>query len=180
MPSARPTPGDTRWFVRDRLGLFIHWGIYSLAARHEWIKQCEEIPDNVYDRYLDYFEPDRYDPDEWASMASDAGMKYLVVTTKHHDGFCLWDSKLTDYKVTNTPCGRDLIGPMVEAFRARDIRVGFYYSLLDWRFPGYFEPGKHRDSAEAMVQQFHAQVRELMTNYGKIDVLWYDLSLIHI
>ena len=189
MPLTRPTPGNTDWFVHDRFGLFIHWGLYALPARHEWIKQYEEIPDDVYDRYLNYFDPDLYDPDEWARIAADAGMKYFVITTKHHDGFCLWDSKLTDYKVTNTPCGRDLIGPMVEAFRARNIRVGFYHSLLDWHHPEFVIDDLHsirnhpdREKLNAgrdqkrYAEYLRGQVRELLTQYGQVDILFTDFS----
>ena len=104
----RQSPGDTGWFVHDRFGLFIHWGLYALPARHEWVMQKEEIPVRDYERYMDYFDPDLYDPDRWAEAAAGAGMKYFVATTKHHDGFCLWDSALTGYKATNAPAGRDL------------------------------------------------------------------------
>src|SRR3954454_18281026 len=131
------TPGDTSWFTHDRFGLFIHWGLYGLPARHEWVKQIEEIPDDQYDRYFRAFDPDLYDPDRWAEAAANAGMKYFVVTTKHHDGFCLWDSRLTDYKAPNTPAKRDLIQPMVQAFRAKGIRVGLYHSLIDWHHPQF-------------------------------------------
>ena len=99
------TVGNTDWFVHDRFGLFIHWGTYALAARHEWVKNRERIPDSVYQKYFDHFDPDLYDPVEWAQAAKHAGMKYFVITTKHHEGFCLWDSKLTDYKAPNTPAG---------------------------------------------------------------------------
>ena len=189
MHSTRPTPGNTEWFVRDRFGLYIHWGVYALPARHEWIKQYEEIPDEVYDRYLAHFDPDLYDPDAWARVAAEAGMKYFVITTKHHDGFCLWDSKLTDYKVTNTPYGRDLIGPMVEAFRARDIRIGLYHSLIDWHHPDFAIDELHvmrnhpdRDKLNAgrdqkrYAEYLRGQVRELLTQFGKIDILFTDYS----
>ena len=189
MLKPRPTPGDTSWFVHDRFGLFIHWGIYALAARHEWVKQYEEIPGDVYDRYTKYFDPDLYDPDAWARVASEAGMKYFVITTKHHDGFCLWDSALTDYKATNTPCGRDLIKPMVDAFRARDMRVGLYHSLIDWHHPDFTIDDLHsmrnhpdRDKLNAERDQtkyaeyLHGQVRELLTRFGKIDILFTDFS----
>src|SRR5688500_10398640 len=104
-PQPAPTAGDTAWFVHDRFGLFIHWGIYALPARHEWVKNREKIPDEQYQRYFDRFDPDLYDPREWARLAKQAGMQYFVVTTKHHDGFCLWDTDLTNYKATNTPAG---------------------------------------------------------------------------
>ena len=132
------TPGDTAWFTRDRFGLFIHWGLYSLGARHEWLKSREQIDDAVYDdKYFKHFDPDLYDPALWAKAAGGAGMKYFVVTTKHHEGFCLWDSKLTDYKSTKTPAGRDLLRPMVDAFAGEGLRTGFYHSLIDWLHPSY-------------------------------------------
>ncbi|HXG24026.1 MAG TPA: alpha-L-fucosidase, partial [Chthonomonadales bacterium] len=184
-----PTPGDTSWFVHDRFGLFIHWGIYALPARHEWVKQREEIPDEVYDKYFKRFDPDLYDPDQWAQAASNAGMKYFVVTTKHHDGFCLWDSALTDYKAPNTPAGRDLLRPMVEAFRRHNMRVGFYHSLIDWHHPHFVIDDIHpmrnhpdRTKLNANRQQskyieyLHGQVRELLTQYGHIDIMWFDFS----
>ena len=117
-----PTAGDTSWFTHDRFGMFIHWGTYTLAARHEWVKQRERIRDEDYQKYFDHFDPDLYDPKVWAQEAANAGMKYFVITTKHHEGFCLWDSALTDYKATKTPCGKDLLHPMVDAFRAQDLQ----------------------------------------------------------
>src|ERR1700760_1497325 len=97
-----------QWMKDARFGLFIHWGLYSVAARHEWVKQRERLDDAAYQPYFDHFDPDRYDPAAWARMAREAGMKYAVLTTKHHEGFCLWDTALTDYKAPNTPAGRDL------------------------------------------------------------------------
>jgi alpha-L-fucosidase len=111
-PLPQAEAADTSWFVHDRFGLFIHWGIYALPARHEWIKNRERISDADYQRYFDHFDPDLYDPALWAREANNAGMRYVVVTTKHHDGFCLWDSALTDYKATNTPARRDLLRPI--------------------------------------------------------------------
>ena len=127
----RPTPGDTDWFVHDRFGLFIHWGLYALPARHEWVRNYEETSEEDYQAYFERFVPDLYDPRLWARAASAAGMRYFVVTTKHHEGFCLWDSALTDYKATRTPYQRDVLKPMVEAFREQGMRVGFYHSLID-------------------------------------------------
>ena len=105
----RKTPGDTAWFTHDRFGMFIHFGLYAMPARHEWVKNHEEIPEEKYDLYFRHFDPDLFDPADWARQAKAAGMKYAVLTTKHHEGFCLFDSKYTDYKSTNTPCGRDLV-----------------------------------------------------------------------
>jgi alpha-L-fucosidase len=188
-PVPDPTRGDTSWFTEARFGLFIHWGLYSLAARHEWVKNRERIPDADYEQYFRHFDPDLYDPALWADAASDAGMKYFVVTTKHHDGFCLWDTALTDYKAPNTPAARDVLRPMVEAFRAREMRVGFYHSLLDWHHPEYPVDANHpmRDNAEYIAAArdrdiakyrayLHEQTRELLTGYGAIDILWYDFS----
>jgi len=151
-PTVRKTQGDSGWFTQARFGMFIHWGLYALAARHEWVMHNERIPVEEYERrYFKHFDPDLYDPTLWAKAAAEAGMKYFVATTKHHEGFCLWDSKYTDYKATRTPAGRDLLTPMVEAFRARDLRVGFYHSLLDWHHPHYvLDPhiGPYRDSKD--------------------------------
>lgn len=186
------TTVNTEWFVRERLGLFIHWGIYALPARHEWVKHRERMTDEEYQKYFDHFYPDLYNPRKWAQEAKNAGMKYLVVTTKHHDGFCLWDSALTDYKVTNTPWGKDVLHPMVEAFRAEGFKVGFYHSLIDWHHPefpidglhprrddiAFRESQKHRDMSK-YVEYLHGQVRELLTQFGKIDIMWFDFSYSH-
>jgi alpha-L-fucosidase len=185
----KPSRGNTEWFVHDRFGMFIHWGLYALPARHEWVRSREEITPEDYQPYFDHFNPARYDPREWARTARAAGMRYVVVTSKHHDGFCLWDTKQTDFKATNTPYGKDLIAPLVEAFRAEGLKVGFYYSLIDWNHPHFpidiyhplrnradaHELNKTRDMAVYREYMF-AQVRELLTNYGKIDVMWFDFS----
>lgn len=185
----RKTPGDTAWFRHDRFGMFIHWGLYAMPARHEWIKTREKIPENHYDLYFKYFNPDLFDPKEWARRAKEAGMKYAVFTTKHHEGFCMFDSAYTDYKCTNTPAGRDLTREFVDAFRAEGLRVGFYYSLIDWHHPEFpidmlhprrddpdaFEQSKGRDMSK-YAQYMRDQVTELLTNYGKIDIMWFDFS----
>lgn len=190
VPQTRPTPGDTSWFVKDRFGLFIHWGLYALPARHEWVRHNEEISNENYEKYFKHFDPDLYDPNLWAAAASNAGMKYFVITTKHHEGFALWDSKLTDYKATNTPAGRDLLHPMVDAFRERNMRVGFYHSLIDWYHPqNIIDPhiGPYRNHpdrlkmneprTQALYAEFlRGQVRELLTEFGNIDILWFDFS----
>jgi alpha-L-fucosidase len=187
------TDGDTRWFVHDRFGMFIHWGLYALPARHEWVRNNEKIPNEVYDKkYFSRFDPDLYDPELWAKAAADAGMKYFVVTTKHHEGFCLWDSQFTDYKAPNTPAQRDLLRPMVDAFRGHDLHTGFYYSLIDWHHPDFVvDPhigpyrGLSADDRAAMnkkrrqsryAKYMRDQIRELLTGYGPVDVLWFDFS----
>lgn len=185
----RKTPGDTEWFVHDRFGMFIHFGLYSMPARHEWIKSYEMIPEEKYDTYFKHFNPDLFDAREWAKAAKAAGMKYAVLTTKHHEGFCLFDSAFTDYKITNTPFGRDLVREYVDAFRAEGIKVGFYYSLIDWHHPEFtidrfhprrkdadaYEQSKNRDMKK-YAEYMRNQVRELLTGYGKIDILWFDYS----
>lgn len=185
---AAPSP-DTSWFTHDRFGMFVHWGLYSLAARHEWVKTRERMTDEQYQVYFDHFDPDRYDPAQWARTAKAAGMRYVVLTTKHHDGFCLWDSRLTDYKVTKTPHGRDLVGPFVDACRAEGLKVGFYHSLIDWHHPSFPVDGTHprRDDEEFKAaaadrdireyqEYLHGQVRELLTEYGRVDYLFFDFS----
>ncbi|WP_433440926.1 alpha-L-fucosidase [Nonomuraea sp. CA-141351] len=167
------------WFTEARFGLFVHWGIYAAAARHEWVKSYERLSDEHYRRYFDHFDPDLYDPGVWADEAVNAGMKYLVVTSKHHDGFCLWDSELTDYKAR-----RDLLAPMLDAFRERGLRTGLYYSLLDWHHPEFpndlYHPQRDEDLGDRDVRIYadymHGQVRELLTRYGRIDTMWFDFS----
>lgn len=179
------------WWTHDRFGMFIHWGIYALPARHEWVQHREKISNADYQKYFDHFDPDLYNPKEWAAKAKAAGMKYVVVTTKHHDGFCLWDTKYTDYKVTKTPYGKDLIKPLVDAFRAEGIRIGFYYSLIDWNHPHFTYDRSHppfpvnQDDRKAanegrdmkIYQQYMKnQITELLTQFGAIDELFMDFS----
>jgi len=182
--------GDTQWFVHDRFGMFIHWGLYSMAARREWVRHHEEISDRDYEIYFELFNPDLFNPKEWARAAREAGMKYFVFTTKHHEGFCMWDTKYTDYKITNTSFGRDALREVVDAFRAEGIRVGLYYSLIDWHHPDFVidrtigpyrnagnldELNRGRDM-KRYAQYMRDQVTELLTQYGKVDVMWFDFS----
>jgi alpha-L-fucosidase len=179
------------WWVNDRFGMFIHWGLYALPARHEWVRNREFITNEAYQKYFDQFNPDMYDPRQWARTAKAAGMKYAVITTKHHEGFCLFDSKFTDYKSTKTAYGKDLLKEWVDAFRAEGIRIGFYYSLIDWHHPDFTIDNNHplRTTDKAKLAELnkgrdmnkyraylHDQVRELLTNYGKVDLLWLDFS----
>lgn len=182
-----------QWWTDARFGMFIHWGLYALPARHEWVKNRERLTDEDYQKYFDHFNPDLYDPHEWALQAKAAGMKYVVLTSKHHEGFCMWNSQYTDYKVTNTPIGRDLLKEYVEAFREEGLKVGFYYSLLDWHHPDYTIDSCHPQridngtkeqydelnkgkNMENYRQYMKNQVTELLTNYGKIDIIWFDFS----
>ena len=189
------------WWTHDRFGMFIHFGLYAIPARGEWVKKIETIPEAKYEEYFKTFNPDLFDAALWAKTAKAAGMKYVVLTAKHHEGFCLWNSKFTDYKITNTEFGRDLVKEFVEAFRAEGLRVGFYYSLIDWHHPDFTIDCKHPrrpkwaeewgncgDSDEdypvlnknrnmARYRQYMKnQLRELLTEYGKIDILWADFS----
>jgi alpha-L-fucosidase len=180
-----------KWWTDARFGMFIHWGLYALPARHEWVKNAERLTNDQYQKYFDVFNPDMWDPHEWAKMAKAAGMKYVVLTAKHHEGFCMFDSRFTDYKVTNTPYGKDIVKAYVEAFRAEGLKVGFYYSLLDWHHPDYTIDSNHpqrqtTDSAYAQLNKVRDmgkyreyiknQVRELLTNYGEISIIWFDFS----
>ena len=181
-----------KWFTDARFGMFIHFGAYSLAARHEWVKNYENISDADYAKYSDNFDPDLFDAKAWVQAAKDAGMKYIVLTTKHHEGFCLFDSKYTDYKSTNTPFRRDVVKEFADACHEAGMRCGFYYSLLDWHHPDYTKdywyPGCKGKTVEELaklnkgrdfskyVEYLHNQVREILTNYGKVDILWYDFS----
>jgi alpha-L-fucosidase len=181
------------WWTNDRFGMFIHWGLYALPARHEWVKSHEGLTNEQYQRYFEQFNPDLFEPKKWAKQAKAAGMKYAVLTTKHHEGFCLFDSKFTSYKATNTLAKRDLIKEYVDAFRAEGIKIGFYYSLLDWHHPDYmmddYHPLVKNDKSDAAYERLNKgrdmskyrlymrnQITELLTKYGKIDILWLDFS----
>lgn len=187
------------WWTEARFGMFIHFGLYAIPARQEWVKSLECIPDGDYDRFFEEFNPSRFDARAWARSARDAGMKYAVITTRHHEGFSLFDTKYSDYRITNTPFGRDLVREFVEAFRAEGLRVGFYYSLIDWHHPDFTIDRTHPDRVRAdashgapggpdfsaanagrdmaRYRQFMKdQITELLTGYGKIDILWFDFS----
>lgn len=179
-----PTP-SIDWFRAARFGLFVHFGLYSLAARHEWVRSREAMSQQAYDRYLDHFDPDLFDARELARAARAAGMRYAVLTAKHHDGFCLFDSSLTDYTSARAT-GRDLVAEFAEAMRAEGLRVGLYYSLLDWHHPD-FPVDRHHPlrGTEAAAEPrdlacyrtyLHDQVRELLTGYGQIDLLFFDFT----
>ncbi len=210
----------TSEFSHRRFGMFIHWGLYSIAARHEWLQHIEAMDAASYARYIDRLNPDKLDPRKWAAQARRAGMRYVILTTKHHDGFCLWDSETTAFKITNSPCKRDLVQEFVEACRAEDLQVGLYFSLIDWHHPhftldslhpetlrlarkyGGFRPGMNHcqfDTSQIRDPEFHheiatvnksrnmavyrdymkAQLNELLTQYGPVDILWFDFSYKH-
>ncbi len=171
------TPVDDQrlgWFREARFGMMIHFGLYSVLERGEWVMFAEHIPSDEYARLAERFAPSQCDITRWVSAARDAGMKYAVFTARHHDGFCLYDSRVSNFSSVRTAAKRDFVAEFVRAARSAGLKVGLYYSWLDWRFPGYFEPEKHSQSRDELIQQAHDQLRELMTNYGKIDYLWYD------
>ncbi len=159
-----------------KFGMFIHWGLYSILGTGEWSMYNNSIPYEEYKKLMDEFDPQAFDAEEWAQLASDAGMKYMVMTTRHHDGFSLWDSPSSydNYDSMHAKSNRDFIKEYTDACREKGLKVGLFYSLMDWRFPGYFDPENKIESAYAMKEQVYSQVEELMKNYGKIDVLWYD------
>ncbi|MDR2534601.1 MAG: alpha-L-fucosidase [Treponema sp.] len=179
----------TKWFNEARFGMFIHWGLYAIPARGEWVRSVERMPQEEYLRYFKEFSPSQYEPRKWAKLAKKAGMKYAVMTAKHHDGFCLWDTGLTDFKAPNTPAGRDLVKEYLEAFRAEGLRVGLYFSIIDWRHPDFphYRDRQHpmRDNQaydnknrnfDRYLEFMHGQIRELLTNYGHLDIMWFDFS----
>lgn len=173
------------WFEAARFGLFVHFGLYSLAARHEWVRSRESMSQQEYDRYLTRFDPDLFDARQLARTARESGMRYAVLTAKHHDGFCLFDSALTDYTSVRTT-GRDLVREFVEAMRAEGLRVGLYYSLLDWHHPDFPVDEHHPLRGTAAEQEprdmeryrsyMEGQIRELLTGYGRIDTLFFDFT----
>lgn len=182
-----------QWWSDARFGMFIHWGLYALPARHEWVMSKEQISKKDYEKYVEFFNPDLYNPKEWATLAKNAGMKYVVFTAKHHDGFSMYDTKFSDYKVTNSPIGRDLLRELIDAFRAEGIRIGLYYSLIDWHHPDFLvnehihpernntlEIANDKNRDKKKFQKFlKNQLTELMSNYGQIDVLFADFSYPH-
>ncbi|MCU0797042.1 MAG: alpha-L-fucosidase [Akkermansiaceae bacterium] len=188
-----PAERDARmqWFREARFGMFIHWGLYSVAAGEwdgkrygggvEWIQSLARIPVAEYTPLKDRFNPVKYDPDAWVRLARDAGMRYVVITSKHHDGFCLWDSKLTDWDVAASPWGKDLLKPLAEACRKYDMKFCLYHSIMDWHHPqwGNKEPWRGNSATDAPDMDAYAaymkgQLKELLTEYGDVGILWFD------
>ena len=165
-----------QWWHAAKFGMFIHWGLYSVIGQHEWAMELEGIPIPQYELLAKHFTPKPNAARAWAKLAKQAGQKYMVMTTKHHEGFCLFDTKLTDYCAPRQACGRDLVREYVDAARAEGLRVGFYYSLMDWHHPDGARCSTDEAARKRFVAYTHGLVRELMSNYGKIDVLWYDVD----
>ena len=184
LPQQFATREATReWFHNAKFGMFIHWGVYALLGKGEWIRTVDQIPPDEYAKLPPKFNPTRFEPDAWADLAKRAGMKYMVVTTKHHDGFCMFDAHNTDWKVTNTPYGKDVIAQLVKAFEKRGVTTGFYYSIMDWHHDDYLPrlewEASQRPAEDHDVMDYIAYMREhiaqLLTEYRPAPfVLWYD------
>jgi len=165
-----------KWWHEARFGMFIHFGLYSVLGRHEWAMEMEGIPVAEYEQLAKRFNPKPHAARAWAQLAKQAGMKYMVMTTKHHEGFCNFDTKLTNYCAAKQAAGRDLVAEYYEAARSAGMQVGFYYSLMDWHHPDGARCAKDDAARRRFVDYIHGQVKELCSNYGKLDVLWYDVA----
>src|SRR3954464_14301507 len=172
-----------RWFEDARFGLFVHWGVYALLGKGEWVMNNDKIPIPEYEKLPPRFNPVKFDADEWVRLARAAGMKYLTITSKHHDGFCMYDSKLTSYDIVDaTPNGKDPMKALAAACHKQGIKLFFYYSLLDWHHPDYFPRGgtgqatgrPEKGDWKSYVAYYQGQVRELCTEYGEIGGIWFD------
>ena len=175
------TEEDMQWWRDAKIGMFVHWGLYSILGRGEWVRHNEQIQWEEYTALADQFCPEAFDMHEWTDLAKEFGAKYMVMVTRHHDGFALWNSpgSYQNFTSWNTASHRDFVKEYTDCAREAGLRVGLYYSPMDWRFPGYFDPKGEEDPANAdnallMKKQCYDQVRELVSNYGKIDILWYD------
>lgn len=175
-PGAATRAQRMQWWHDAKFGMFIHWGLYSVIGQHEWAMEIEGIPIPQYQLLAKHFTPKPNAARDWARLAKQAGQKYMVMTSKHHEGFCMFDTKLTDYCAPKQGPGRDLVREFVEAARAEGLRVGFYYSLMDWHHPDGARCATDEAARKRFVAYTHGLIRELMSNYGKIDVLWYDVD----
>lgn len=175
-PELKLSEEDMQWWRDAKLGLFFHWGLYSILGRGEWAMFNEKIPADEYAKLAERFNPLHWNPERMAQLAGEAGMRYSVMVTRHHDGFALWDSpgSYGCFDSIHAAANHDFVKEYTDAFRNAGLRVGLYYSPMDWRFPGYFEPVKLADNAALMKKQCYAQIEELTTRYGQIDILWYD------
>ncbi len=175
MASKQASASGLKWFQDIRFGMFIHWGLYSLIGRGEWVMHVERIPVTEYEKLAPQFNPAKFDAAEWVRIAADAGQKYMVVTSRHHDGFSMYDTALSDYKITNTPFKRDPLAELADAC-AKDgrVKLGFYSSLLDWRHPAYRFRKESGLAWSDYIGFLHGQVRELCTNYGPLACVWFD------
>ena len=179
--------GDGRdWFFENRYGMFVHWGLYSIPGWHEQHQWRARVPRAEYEKLAKQWNPTKFNPEQWLDLMEEAGMKYITLTTKHHDGFCLWDSKQTTFNTINTPYKRDVLGMLSDACHKRNIPICLYYSIADWNQPNYPNQGRHhelpaqpQDSPDwdKYIEFLKAQVRELCTNYGEIHGFWWDMNV---
>jgi alpha-L-fucosidase len=180
--------GDSRdWFFEKRYGLFIHWGLYSIPAWHEQHQWRAKVPRAEYVKFAEKWNPVRFNPDRWLDTMEEAGMKYITVTTKHHDGFCLWDTKQTSFNTMNTPYRKDIIGMLADACHRRKVPLCLYYSIADWNHPSYPNQGRHHELAgpepgdtpdwDRYMEFLKEQVKELCTSYGEIHGFWWDMNV---
>ena len=166
-----------QWWREAKFGMFVHWGLYSILGREAWAMGDEDIPLEEYEKLAAQFRPPADVARTWAKLARSSGMRYMVMTAKHHEGYCLFHSALTDYCATRQGPGRDLVREYVKAARAEGLRVGLYYSLMDWHHPDWQRAKQDAFARKRFVDYTHGQIRELMSNYGKIDILWYDMPV---
>ena len=173
------------WFFEKRFGLFVHWGLYAINGLHEQEQMRYCVPAEEYVKLIDKFNPLKFNPDRWIDLAQEAGMEYLVLTAKHHDGFCLWDTKLTDFNVMNSPYKKDIVAMLAEACHRRGINLEIYYSVVDWHHPAYPNIGRHHEIQtdpakhdwDKYMDFLKGQIRELCSNYGTIHGIWWDMNV---
>lgn len=177
-PGLKLEEEDMKWWRDAKIGMFVHWGLYSILGRGEWVRHNEQLTAEEYDTLADEFDPQDFDMSEWTSLAKDFGAQYMVMVARHHDGFALWDSpgSYGGYTSYNSASKRDFVKEYTDACRKAGLGVGLYYSPMDWRFPGYYDPKGLLDNALLMKKQAYDQVEELTGNYGEIDIMWYDGS----
>lgn len=175
-PGSNLPPEKMQWWEDQKFGMFIHWGLYAIPATGEWTMFNQKIPAEEYAKLADQFHPRHFSGTAWATIAKEAGMRYMVMVARHHDGFALWNSPSSyrHFDSWETAAHRDFVKEYTDACRQAGLFVGIYYSPLDWRFPGYFDPKGLPENAALLKKQTYGQVEELMKNYGKIDILWYD------
>ncbi len=179
-PAQAPAADRLQWFREAKFGLFIHWGVYSMIGREEWARQLLQIPLKEYQYYADNFDPVGFDPDAWAALAKEAGVKYVIITSKHHDGFAIYDSAFTDYDIMRAKYGRDILGPLAASMKKAGLPLGFYYSIMDWHHPDYLPRRDWEKDRPATGADFGRymdfatnQLRELVAKYDPA-VLWFD------
>ena len=170
---------DTRmaWWREARFGMFVHFGLYAGLGQHEWAMSLGNFPISEYEKLTERFCPKPGAPREWAALAKKAGMKYMVMTTRHHEGFSLWDSKANPYNSVNYGPRRDIVREFTDACREFGLRIGFYSSLMDWHHPDAWRCAFDAEARRRFLDYIEALNTELLTQYGKIDILWYDVAL---